>query len=234
MEIMETKTIKNGRKLVCGVGRTDAPTKDANGNTTKEYRLWWSMLNRVYSTLNDNNRRAYRNVTVCKRWLTFSNFLEDLPKVENYDKWLKGGYELDKDMKQMGVENKVYSLETCIFLSHEDNMKYRDVSTYTKPMLSIDVKDFNNMAIHNNVRQEFNKVGASAISHCASGDTYSAYGYRWYRANDIEDLLDEINRKLQVVSGMDLTERDVKKLYQLIENYNYNKLNQELDKLIQM
>lgn len=234
MEIMETKVIKNGRKLVCGVGRTDVPTKDANGNTSREYNLWKSMLKRSYSK--QHEFKAYRNVTVCDRWLTFSNFLEDLPLIENYDKWLQGGYELDKDMKQQGVENKVYSLETCIFLSHDENMKYRDTSSYTKPLISIDVNDFNNMAIHDNISKEVNRSSASSICQCAKGRTYSAYGQRWIYADGVEELFSEINRKFQLIidNKVDLTFDEMKQLYQLTVTYNYNKLNQLLDKLIQM
>jgi hypothetical protein len=60
---------------------------------------------------------------VCKRWLIFANFLEDLPKIENYELWVHGGYALDKDIKQQGVENKVYSLDTVCFVTQSDNNK---------------------------------------------------------------------------------------------------------------
>ena len=47
-----------------------------------------------------------------------------MPKIENYFLWLNNpnqGVSLDKDLKCKG--NKVYSLETCCFLTRSDNAK---------------------------------------------------------------------------------------------------------------
>lgn len=93
----------------------------ANGKHTKEYRLWKSMLERCYS----GKYPTYANVTVCNRWLVYANFLEDLPLIENYDLWLNSEEKmsLDKDLKQVGVENKVYSLDTVKFISASENSR---------------------------------------------------------------------------------------------------------------
>jgi hypothetical protein len=93
-----------------------------NGVPNREYNLWKHMINRCYS----GNYPTYANVTVCERWLVFANFLEDLPFIENYEWWLENENQyiaLDKDLKQIGVENKVYSLETVKFVSASENTK---------------------------------------------------------------------------------------------------------------
>ena len=60
------------------------------------------------------------NLQVCERWLTFDNFVEDLPNLEGYNQWISGkDFELDKDSKSIG--NKVYSPDLCQFVSSEVN-----------------------------------------------------------------------------------------------------------------
>ena len=55
----------------------------------------------------------------------FSNFLSDLPKLSNFEKWLEGQrtksdkYNLDKDTKS--PNNNVYSRETCTFILESVN-----------------------------------------------------------------------------------------------------------------
>lgn len=90
-------------------------------------QLWSNMIKRCYS-LKDPKGYLHKNVTVDERWLCFANFLEDLPKLENFDLWLNGQtkgsakYNLDKDYKIDG--NKVYSREACMFLTESFNKQY--------------------------------------------------------------------------------------------------------------
>ena len=106
---------------VACIGEGDFRTT-VNGKVTREYNLWKDMINRCYS----GEYPTYANVIVCERWLCFANFLEDLPHIENYEWWLENPNQriaLDKDLKQQGIENKVYSLETVMFVSSSENSK---------------------------------------------------------------------------------------------------------------
>lgn len=87
----------------------------ANNKITRAYKLWAGILERCYA--GRPKWHTYENTHVCDRWHCFQNFAEDLPKIEGYDKWLGGNYQIDKDIKG----GKLYSLETCVFLSPEDN-----------------------------------------------------------------------------------------------------------------
>ena len=102
------------------LGEGDFVTK-VNGKPTRNYNLWKNMLTRCYS----GNYPTYENVTVCDRWLVYANFLEDLPLIENYELWLNSEemISLDKDLKQVGVLNKVYSLDTVKFVTQSENSK---------------------------------------------------------------------------------------------------------------
>lgn len=120
-DFIERKASKSSisrRGLVCGVGINDAwyiTRSDINGRTVKcpFYKKWSSMLNRCYSEKCQNKQSTYKGCTVCDEWLTFSNFKSWMIKQE----WK--GNALDKDILIQG--NKIYSPETCLFVSQSIN-----------------------------------------------------------------------------------------------------------------
>lgn len=102
----------------------------------KYYGIWRDMLGRCY----DQNNKRYKaniNVVVCKRWLCFENFLEDCPKIDGWDeqKFQNGEIVLDKDKKQRYQKNKVYSKDTCSWLSASENNVMQDGQM--KPFVAI-------------------------------------------------------------------------------------------------
>ena len=112
------------RKLVCGVGINDADyvvkkqetIGYVNGKRKQKliwvcpfYRTWKGVLERCYSTKTQDNHPTYRGCTVSDEWLTFSVFKNWMEKQDWEDN------QLDKDLLIEG--NKVYSPETCVFVS---------------------------------------------------------------------------------------------------------------------
>ena len=77
------------------------------------YRAWKSMLERCYSAKLQEKYPTYVGCGVSDDWLTFSNF-KSWMEVQNWE-----GRQLDKDLLFEG--NKVYSPETCAFVSGEVN-----------------------------------------------------------------------------------------------------------------
>lgn len=88
----------------------------SDGKQKKSYELWHNMLLRCYYEKNESNgkHRTYNDVTVCDEWHNYSNF----------HKWFEDnyieGYQLDKDM--LSGETKIYSPDTCCFISREANV----------------------------------------------------------------------------------------------------------------
>lgn len=74
------------------------------------YRAWADMLKRCYGK---NKPNSYVNAVVCAEWLLFSNFKLWMG-TQDHD-----GKHLDKDLLLSG--NKIYSPETCIFVTEEVN-----------------------------------------------------------------------------------------------------------------
>ncbi len=111
-------------RLIYGVGINDADyvTQEwetigyVNGKRKRKltwicpyYRVWKHMIERCYSDNFQDKRPTYVGCSVSEEWLTFSNF----------KRWMESqdfeGKQLDKDSLFEG--NKVYSAETCVFVT---------------------------------------------------------------------------------------------------------------------
>lgn len=85
------------------------------------------MVHRCYAE-QDGKYRIYANTTVCDRWLVFAKFYEDCKSIDGFDeaKFLRNELVLDKDLKQRHQTHKVYSPETCTWLTKAENARYQD------------------------------------------------------------------------------------------------------------
>ncbi len=110
-------------KYVYGVGVNDAGCT-VTGNVRTEtgqikrwvcpfYSTWQSMLERGYSVKFKERHPTYHDVSVCAEWHLFSTFKAWM-KSQPYE-----GLQLDKDILVVG--NKIYSPNTCVFVSHMVN-----------------------------------------------------------------------------------------------------------------
>lgn len=112
------------KKLVYGVGINDADYVTqkfehlgyVDGKQKQKlawkcpyYIRWQSMLKRCYSKKYQEGKPSYIGCTVSEEWLTFSNFKAWMEK-QDFE-----GKHLDKDLLFEG--NKVYSADTCVFVS---------------------------------------------------------------------------------------------------------------------
>lgn len=107
------------KKLVHGFGVNDAdysvrPTEsDGKQIICPFYMTWNNMLERAYSPIYHARRPTYIDVTVCDEWRSFMAFRAWMMEQD----W--EGKALDKDVLVPG--NKVYSPETCVFVTREIN-----------------------------------------------------------------------------------------------------------------
>jgi len=116
--IPASKSSLSKRKLVCGIGINDARYTvglSAGGRRVPcpIYSIWRAVVKRCYSEAVQKRQPAYRGCSMSDEWLLFSNFRMWVVK----QSWV--GKDLDKDIIKSG--NKLYSSETCIFVSHRIN-----------------------------------------------------------------------------------------------------------------
>lgn len=87
---------------------------EQNERSKKNYIIWSSMFTRV------NNNSNYKNVSICDEWYNFSNFNSWC--IDNYPYHIQNvKFNLDKDLLQIGLDNKIYSPTTCVFLPSSVN-----------------------------------------------------------------------------------------------------------------
>lgn len=116
--IVAGKKSLSQRNPLCGVGINDAayvvqPVVFGKKLVCPIYARWSDMITRCYSTRFKNRNKTYKDCAVCDEWLTFSTFSGWMITQD----WR--GKELDKDVLVQG--NKIYSPETCLFVSKEVN-----------------------------------------------------------------------------------------------------------------
>lgn len=119
------RTFKNGGitnpfyPSVCNVGYYGIGKYVAkvNGQHTKEYLVWRTMLVRCYQNEYQRKHPTYKDCYVCDEWLNFQNFAEWFH--DNYYEIDGEIIDLDKDF--ISMNNKRYSPETCIFIPQAIN-----------------------------------------------------------------------------------------------------------------
>lgn len=100
--------------------------KDNNIDLSMRGR-WERLLDRCYN-VSSPYYHVYggAGITVCERWLCYTNFVEDCKQLPGYEDMINNPhikYHLDKDILQQGipVNQKVYSPTTCMFVPASEN-----------------------------------------------------------------------------------------------------------------
>lgn len=118
---------------ICNVACRGYAVTQINGVRLKEYEIWHNIIYRCY----DHNNTSYdryggKGVKTCKRWLCYEYFYNDLPSIPGYELWKNNpeNYHLDKDSLQQNIpiNNRIYSPETCKFITRLENSLLVDKS----------------------------------------------------------------------------------------------------------
>lgn len=116
-------------KLVLGVGINDMLGAEKTKEFIKQRQMWFGILQRCFSIKLLERRPTYENCKVSESWLWLSNFIKDIKSIENYEKSLNEGWQLDKDL--LSNEGKLYSKDTCCFIPRSLNLV---LSSYPKKL----------------------------------------------------------------------------------------------------
>ena len=181
---IKSGAVRNPKKInVFGVGFVGEGIWKAtlNNKNTKEYDLWHSMINRCYS---NNVYHTYKNCTVDERWHNFQNFCEDIQELEGYNEWKnnnkKRAWSLDKDTKQPNTKDKIYSKDTCMFVSLGDNITEMNKRTKPTGLTYIAINILNNYSeeftMHADFARKWNLHNAS-IGRCIKGTQKTTKGW---------------------------------------------------------
>jgi len=122
------------KRLVRGIGINDADyvvakAKQINGTskrvwTCPYYKTWGDMLTRCYLKRYLKRNPSYTGSKVCIEWLIFSNFRNWMRQQQWIQFTASGDIEkrhLDKDFLSGTKRGKLYSPDTCVFVSRQLN-----------------------------------------------------------------------------------------------------------------
>ena len=98
-----------------GISGTKYPSR-VNGVKTKEYVLWYNMLQRCYSDIFKKKYPTYESCEVSDKFKSYEYFYEWCNKQIGFS---NQSWQLDKDLLIKG--NKVYSEDSCVFIPQEVN-----------------------------------------------------------------------------------------------------------------
>jgi len=116
--IAKNKVSRAYQRTVFGVGWLgEGIPRSINGELTKAYSVWRSMLERCYWQPSAHKFPTYAGCSVCKEWHDYQNFAE----------WYNARYfdkcQLDKDLLIRG--NLLYSPDTCTLVTHNLNSLFQ-------------------------------------------------------------------------------------------------------------
>ena len=196
---LERGELKNPfHKSVCGIGflginaKGEVPKTKEKGKMIREYTLWHNMIQRCYDEKTRHKNPTYENVTVCKEWHSFSQFLQDIVNIKGYDEWIQNeDYELNKDTyyRDLGIitDCKEYSLETCQFISKKENVsEMLGRCGNPNPKGYRRVRCIETNVIYESTRQAERETGISHsdIIKVCQGNKKSCGGYTWEYVDD--------------------------------------------------
>ena len=144
----------------------------------KVYYTWYDMMKRCYNEKSkDYKYYGEQGVEVCERWRTFKSFEEDIDLIDGFEleNFLNSGISLDKDKKESG--NKVYSLDTCCFVSRQENNKYKP--TQQRQIVGISPEGIEYVFYNQSQFAREHNLTQALISRCAIKRVASSDGWKF-------------------------------------------------------
>ena len=161
-------------------------------NHKDAHEYWRGMLRRCYDSQYQLKRSTYIGCEVCEEWHCFQNFAKWF--YDNYYEVPDQTMALDKDILCKG--NKIYSPDTCVFVSQDINKLFTKSNT-KRGELPIGV----------NFKEKNNKYQAS----CSDGSNHKIYlglyntpeeafeAYKQYKEQTIKDIAEEYRKVIPEV-----------------------------------
>ena len=167
---------KNVTPTVFGVGINDVE----DGGTHILYYRWRNMIGRCYSNKNCQYKNyGAKGVVVEDYLLKFSNYINFISNLENYELLINNPneYQIDKDIKK--GRQSIYSRETISIVRNEDNLEEENknkrilVGRYSLNGEFID--SFKSIS----EAERLTKIHRGNIARCIRGKSKTAGGYIW-------------------------------------------------------
>ena len=153
-----------------------------NRKHTKEYKIWYDMIQRCYDPKHQERYPTYKGCKVEDYWLNFQHMGEWIE--ENYYEIPSEKICLDKDILYKG--NKIYSRKTCIFVPQRINTLFiKCNNSRGKDPIGVDQLPSGNYRVHCN-----NGYGKYIYLGVYSTKEEAFRIYKEYKENVIKETID--------------------------------------------
>ena len=140
------------------------------------------MKARCYNeTASNYSNYGAKGVTVAPEWHDFKGFLADVPKIPGWDpdRYVTDRLSLDKDVKW---GNKLYSLDTCRFVTKTENNKIKPNQQYRMVAMSPEGEIYYFQNASEFSREH--KLDQLTILRCAKGEYIQHFGWQFCMEED--------------------------------------------------
>ena len=159
-----------------------------NRKHTKEYKIWYDMIQRCYDPKLHEKEPTYKGCKAENDWLNFQNMGEWLE--ENYYEIPGEKMCLDKDILYKG--NKIYSRKTCIFVPQRiNNLFTKSDKSRGKNPIGVDQLPSGNYRVFCN-----NGYGKSVYLGVYSTKEEAFQVYKQYKERIIKEVIDSYEGKI--------------------------------------
>lgn len=153
--------------------------------------VWKRMISRCYNQ-NDIQYKFYGGIgiTVSDEWKDKNIFIDTVTLIPQFDKYYNNpyGYQLDKDYLQQNIPkcNRIYSKETCMFLSNQDNKNLsiieRNINSYNgNKYYGVRVENCGTFRVEMHINGKYTNIGTfSDIIAAANAFNYFQMLYHEY------------------------------------------------------
>lgn len=164
--------------------------KDEKCVHTWEYEKWRDILKRCFDNKCKEKYPTYKDVTCCRRWLCYANFLEDFEVLKQEYSWDENEkLNLDKDI--LHKNNKIYSLKNCVLVPDYINFLFlkNDAVRGDCPIGVCYDKDRKKYQAKCNVNGKYKTIGYYNTIEQAF------YAYKMAKENEIKRIANECVQK---------------------------------------
>jgi hypothetical protein len=175
-------------------------------NKLKHLSRYTQMILRCYN----EDTKAYKNygakgVTVCDEWLNSFDAFVSWCEANGYSEELV----LDKDIlsDKLGISPKVYSPETCQFITEKENREYMLANTLRQAVASYNKQGIL-VAVYPSISAAGNESLATNISRALRGIRKTANGLYWRYVNNVSSTPSHIDIPKQKYRGIPIVEVD--------------------------
>ena len=153
------------------------------------YHRWYDMWTRCRNS-ESSEYNSYKDCKIDERYRYFSNYVDDIMQLENFDKLCENPSKWSIDKDKIDPNNRCYYFEHLTIMTRSANSKEQTKRNGTlktpRSVIGISINT-GSILVFDSVQQvEIKGFNHSHVSSCCQGKRSTHGGHKWYYLNIIE------------------------------------------------